>query len=512
MIERISTLLHSAAALASKSMLREGIAPSPLEREPIDESSRLLDIELKHIEAEIARLSAVRDQLVDQIAVNRSLVAPVRRLPRELLAEIFVQFFQEEEDRLTDPDSPRRPTQEISRYVAPVSYTWWTVARSTPVLWSNIFLGETAARMRPHLDTCLSLSSIHELDIYCDWSPSVAEVCSQLAQLAPATARWRTLWLPHQLISKLGLSFESLQGLEVAACNCSGYRFDPRTLQVLSHAARIRQLHLQDLDSHGLQLPPCTLTRFSFSGSTGSLRLVVPLLRQCSASIQRLSVSYDNDFVSNLGPVDVVQVPQLISVELSQHAHQVMPFLDAPKLDELTLRHCAYGRHNPFESLRAYLSRTTSPGKCPRRLSLLDFRRLHGISTSLASITRSLDGSLGRLDELHDLCVVSSAFDDGMGYLSDDALARLCCAADLVPLLPSLTSLTLRTGADLPSIAPAVRSGLREMVQSRATTRTVKGRIVLALARFDTNIDLREDVDRRASQSNGSKMAPFARG
>ena len=64
MLERISTLLHSAAALASKSMLREGVAPSPLEREPIEESSRLLDIEVKRIEAEIARLSAVRDQLI----------------------------------------------------------------------------------------------------------------------------------------------------------------------------------------------------------------------------------------------------------------------------------------------------------------------------------------------------------------------------------------------------------------------------------------------------------------
>ncbi|KAL1671669.1 hypothetical protein EV122DRAFT_295360 [Schizophyllum commune] len=495
MLERISTLLHSAAALASKSMLREGIAPSPLERETIDESSRLLDIELKHIEAEIARLSAVRDQLVDQIAVNRSLVAPVRRLPRELLAEIFAQFFQEEEGCLTDPDSPRKPTQEISRYVAPVSYTWWTVARSTPVLWSNIFLGTSAARMRRHLDTCLSLSGICELDIYGHRAPRRAQVCSQLAQLAPATTRWRTLWLPQLFMAKLGLSFEHLQRLEVVACNCSGYRLDPRTLQVLSHAARIRQLHLEDLNCHGLQLPPCVLTRLSLSGSEGSFSLVAPLLRQCSASIQYLSVSYANDFVSDRGPADVVHVPQLISVDLSENAHRALPFLDAPKLNELTLRHCGYSSRNPFESLRAYLSRTTSPGKCPRRLSLLDFRRLHGISTPIVSITHSLDGSLERLDDLHELCVVSSAFDDGVGYPSDDALARLCCAADRVPMLPSLTSLTLRTGADSPSIAPALRSGLREMVQSRATTRTVNGRIVPALARFDTNIDLSEDAD-----------------
>ncbi|KAL1713638.1 hypothetical protein EV715DRAFT_277166 [Schizophyllum commune] len=477
MLERISTLLHSAAALASKSMLREGIAPSPLEREPIDESSRLLDIELKRIEAEIARLSAVRDQLVDQLAVNRSLVAPVRRLPRELLTEIFVQFFREEEDRLTDTFSPRKPTQEISRYVAPVSYTWWTVARSTPVLWSNIFLGTSAARMRRHLDTCLSLSGICELDIYGHRAPRRAQVCSQLAQLAPATTRWRTLWLPQLFMAKLGLSFEHLQRLEVVACNCSGYRLDPRTLQ----------LHLEDLNCHGLQLPPW---------SEGSFSLVAPLFRQCSASIQYLSVSYANDFVSDRGPADVVHVPQLISVDLSENAHRALPFLDAPKLNELTLRHCGYSSRNPFESLRAYLSRTTSPGKCPRRLSLLDFRRLHGISTSIVSITNALDDSLERLDDLHELCVVSSTFDDWMGYLSDhDALARLGCAANHVPLLPSLTSLTLRPGADSASIAPALRSGLREMVQSRATTRTVNGRIVPALARFDTNIDLSEDAD-----------------
>ncbi|KAL1659114.1 hypothetical protein GGF50DRAFT_65923 [Schizophyllum commune] len=495
MIERISTLLHSAAALASKSMLREGVAPSPLEREPIDESSRLLDIELKRIEAEIARLSAVRDQLVDQLAVNRSLVAPVRRLPRELVAEIFVQFFREDEDCLTDPKNSRHPTQEISRNVAPVSYTWWTVARSTPVLWTNIFLGSSAAHMRRHLDTCLSLSGTCELDIYGHRAPRRAQVCSQLAQLAPATARWRTLWVPYQFISKLGLSFESLRCLEVVACNCYGYRLDPRTLQVLSHAARIRQLHLQDLNCHELQLPPCVLTRLCLSGSEGSLSLVAPLLRQCSASIQYLKCSYANNFVSDRGPADVVHVPQLISVDLSENAHRALPILDAPKLDELTFRWCGYGSRNPLESLRAYLSRTTSPGKCPRRLSLLDFRRLHGISTSLASITHSLDGSLERLDDLHELCVVSSAFDDGMGYLSDDALARLCCAADRAPLLPRLTSLTLRIGADSSSIGSVLRRELREMVQSRATTRTVNGHTVLALARFDTNIDLSEDAD-----------------
>ncbi|KAI5892965.1 uncharacterized protein SCHCODRAFT_02620577 [Schizophyllum commune H4-8] len=493
MLERISTLLHSAAALASKSMLREGVAPSPLEREPIDESSLLLDIELKRIEAEIARLSAVRDQLVDQLAVNRSLVAPVRRLPRELLAEIFVQFFQEEEAFLTDPKNSRYPTEEISRYVAPVSYTWWTVARSTPVLWSNIALDSSASRMRRHFDTCLALSGTHGLDIYSHKSYSVAEVGSQLAQLAPATTRWRTLWLPHRLLSELGLSFGNFQSLEVVACNCSGRRSDARMqLEVLSHAARIRRMHLQDFESHGLQLPPCALTRLSLSGSSGSFKLVVPLVRQCNASIQHLSVSYGNDLVISPGPVGVVHVPQLISVDLSKHAHQVLPFLDAPKLDDLTLRRCADGKGNPFESLCAYLFRTTSPGKCPRRLSFLDFQRVHGISASLAFITRTLNASLERLDDLRELCVV---FNAGLYYLSDGALARLGCAEDRAPLLPSLTDLTLRIGAESSWIQPIARRQLREMVQWRATTRTICGRTVAAIKRFDTDIDLSEDAD-----------------
>ncbi|KAL1713636.1 hypothetical protein EV715DRAFT_165149, partial [Schizophyllum commune] len=87
------------AALADKDLLHEGFSPWPLECAYMSEHSRRLDVELQHVKVWIYRLRAIRDpstrlnttrdEAVEPLGVNGSIVAPVRRLPRELLAEIF---------------------------------------------------------------------------------------------------------------------------------------------------------------------------------------------------------------------------------------------------------------------------------------------------------------------------------------------------------------------------------------------------------------------------------------
>ncbi|KAL1698915.1 hypothetical protein EV121DRAFT_187025, partial [Schizophyllum commune] len=84
-----------------------------------------LTIELEHVDACISQTGSAREQIVAQLAIGRSLVAPIRRLPGEILVEIFIQYYKAEKSS---------PTKMISYAVAPVCYTWWMVARSATAL------------------------------------------------------------------------------------------------------------------------------------------------------------------------------------------------------------------------------------------------------------------------------------------------------------------------------------------------------------------------------------------
>ncbi|KAI5892964.1 uncharacterized protein SCHCODRAFT_02242713 [Schizophyllum commune H4-8] len=489
MLEHISALLRSANTMANMGLLREGVAPSPFDRELINEYSCLLDTELGHVQAKICQLNSVRDQIVAQLAISRSLVAPVRRLPREILAEIFLHYFKAEKSN---------PTKMISYAVAPVCYTWWMVARSATALWTNISLGPSAARMRHHLDACVDLSGSRELDIYAFDGFRHAEVIPQLAQLAPAWIRWRTLWLPLHHIESLNIPFQKLTCLEKVACYCPSYSRDRKILHDLSRAGRVRQLHLEDFgDLPGLLLPSlCFLTRLSLTSSYCSFRIIIPLLGQCSATLVHLYVSYAQDRTSStsISRHTPVLLLKLVSINLCQLAHEILPFLKAPDLKFITLQRGGHGFGNAFESLDAYLSLSGFSIQCPQRLSFLEYTVPHAPAGTQNAITRLLGSCLERLNDLQELCAMGCELDAVLANLPDELVARLGCISGHAPLLPNLTTVTLRTGAESPPLTPASRRVLHDIIRSRSTPRIVCGRAVAALKRIDADFDLGVDT------------------
>lgn len=54
--------------------------------------------EIELIDPETGDLSHIRDKMVERIAVLKAMVSPVKELPNEILAKIFVQYTQD-----TDP-------------------------------------------------------------------------------------------------------------------------------------------------------------------------------------------------------------------------------------------------------------------------------------------------------------------------------------------------------------------------------------------------------------------------
>lgn len=90
-LQRNEALFERASTIASRGILRTGPLPS------VDETSSFTDLEARlaaeseRIGAEMRRLTALHDEALAQLQIVRSMLLPVRRLPREILSEIFLE-------------------------------------------------------------------------------------------------------------------------------------------------------------------------------------------------------------------------------------------------------------------------------------------------------------------------------------------------------------------------------------------------------------------------------------
>ena len=118
-------LLERAALLASIELQRRDFVPSTLESKAIREISMELINEIRSIDADDEQLNHLRSRMVNQLEVNQSVAAPVRRLPPELLSEVFIHYSESISFTLCMVTVPC-----VCRF-------WRRVARSTPELWTS---------------------------------------------------------------------------------------------------------------------------------------------------------------------------------------------------------------------------------------------------------------------------------------------------------------------------------------------------------------------------------------
>ncbi|KAK7043143.1 hypothetical protein VNI00_008497 [Paramarasmius palmivorus] len=108
-------------------------APSPQEiyqiRQLLDEPKRQLWI----LEAEIARLQAQHEELKAFIDDHNALSSPIRRVPIDILREIFVHCLPED-------SLPCRNLREAPLLLTGICQRWREVATATPALWNRIHI------------------------------------------------------------------------------------------------------------------------------------------------------------------------------------------------------------------------------------------------------------------------------------------------------------------------------------------------------------------------------------
>ena len=150
----------------SAEMLNSNAVYSASQRREYAKTIRDMEVEMSRLDDEMSRLQQpmdhlanVRQKLQRSLDEHRSIAAPIRRIPQEILSEIFLHCLMDSSNSFNVTIAPLLLTFVCSR--------WRTVAIFTPRLWSSISL-DVVSGTTEMLQTWLSRSGMSPLKLVID--------------------------------------------------------------------------------------------------------------------------------------------------------------------------------------------------------------------------------------------------------------------------------------------------------------------------------------------------------
>ncbi|KAJ7431943.1 hypothetical protein B0H11DRAFT_2261277 [Mycena galericulata] len=192
------------------------------------------DAEIERVRATLSRLISERTELESYANGCRSVFSPVRRLPTEVLVEIFDMCTPPEADQISVPGTPQVEIKRLGKHhlyqLSAVCWRWYNIVMGSPRLWSTLVVdtslwGETGTSSKKLIDALeLSLKRGADFPLRIqavvvpgnDTERLVLELLSQYCQ------RWKhvTLWIePHALwfLARARGNLPLLKSLRIAA-------------------------------------------------------------------------------------------------------------------------------------------------------------------------------------------------------------------------------------------------------------------------------------------------------
>ncbi|KAJ6463501.1 hypothetical protein C8R45DRAFT_911712 [Mycena sanguinolenta] len=199
--------------------------------EPTDELARI-DARIEEMEIALEQLKEQRASFEAPIDAHRALISPMRRIPHDVLLEIFCACLPSEHNAVVDPAEAPLVLGRICKH-------WRSVAYSSPILWSTIHIPSPHHRFIPPkillrlekiVEEWLKRSATCPLSIsLCDYHNVVApdhfDQHPFVRQLLPFSQRLRHLALtgdPELLHPLLRLGSEDLPLLQSLAMEYRG--------------------------------------------------------------------------------------------------------------------------------------------------------------------------------------------------------------------------------------------------------------------------------------------------
>ncbi|KAL1699607.1 hypothetical protein EV121DRAFT_283976 [Schizophyllum commune] len=305
----LEDLLERAASIASLAMLRTYAEPSLTQIAAISEYTALLKSELSRLSPDDTH---TRNRILSQLDIHRSILAPIRRLPVEILSHIFSLVVRE---------NPLC-TLQVATTISHVCTTWRNVARRHAALWTKVIVA-TLRDFDEYCETFLPLTKQVPLELRCD----VREIQEDLwDRIAPYASRWRRIKLEGRLSTLQDLRVLFMENLERLVIDDYG--------APLSAEISERQLHI-----------PATRSLTSLeiaSVSSFPVTLALPLLQACAGTLQSLTIkirkaSSGADASYPTSSPDPFVMEALTYLSLVDPACALLSYIAAPITKEIAL-------------------------------------------------------------------------------------------------------------------------------------------------------------------------------
>jgi hypothetical protein len=420
-------------------------------------SAQRLDAEIARALQALASLFSERQKLREFEHAHLALLSPMRRLPPEVIAEIFLRCIPPQPYILHARCAPLMLTGVCKR--------WRNIVLASPRLWSYVTLfahAKTPATYTEGIRRWIMLSGASPLDLNlcCDYDVENAKAIVEI--VAPTCERWRSLSLRMSVTDLQGLSaikgrIPLLQSLNLNLGHNTPLPLLNETLSYFHDSPSLHFVSLSRPPTPGpvlLKLPWGQLTGLTIINYSNFT--VLEILRQ-TPSVVTATFSVYGD-MTNLGTTEV-RLECLTSLYWSGST-ELFALLTAPSLQELDVQP-SYGFEETAWHL-SFASLLTRSGCHLVKLTLRD------IALSDEAFVRCMQGT----PDLVDLHVITSG---DSTLLSDAFLRQLACTGDSKGdaqlavsheprLLPKLARINLSTNL---SFSP---STLVEVITSRWNT------------------------------------------
>ncbi|KAJ7131624.1 hypothetical protein C8R46DRAFT_658506 [Mycena filopes] len=237
---------------------------------PLDEED-----ELAGLNAAIPVLSARRAEIQVYVQAHRALISHARRLPLDVLREIFAACL------LTVGDAVMS-AKEAPLLLCHICSTWRALARATPTLWTSLHISDLSARRQSVVLQWLKLSAACPISVSIfpaqRYFGHATGINFRLRSLASTSARWRRVGFGGALTAEMMRELAQISAPVLESFKFIGTLARIRELRLLD-APNLRSVDLHSEDSEpqsfvsfvlGLPLVLDGLTHLSLTtGSSG---------------------------------------------------------------------------------------------------------------------------------------------------------------------------------------------------------------------------------------------------
>ncbi|KAJ7189074.1 hypothetical protein C8R46DRAFT_935293 [Mycena filopes] len=371
----------------------------------------------------------------------RSVSSPVRRLPTELLAEIFDMCAPSYEGVISGTTTKTQELERVAKkYLLQLSQVcshWHRVAMGTPNLWSFIVLDTDAWSQFGHssqtpfdlLTSSLQRGGECPLTLRIVFGHRDRNERSVLKLLSEHSRRWRrvSMWIDPRSLRFLDRAKGNLGRLTFLQLECSSQRIGRESASdIFQIAPLLTNVALFDWHGETPILPWHQLSSGSFNAE--GLKEILPQLS--TTSMTKVLVTLDGL------PIQFPPVSSNVKVFTVDLRGELQPGL-VPLFQSLTL--------HQLSSFRFTRERSLEVPRWEQR-SFLDFASRSSLQTSLVSLRidavlitdHELLECLAALPLLRELYITESDDDSHPAVLTDHLLQSLTRGSDESCLIPSL--------------------------------------------------------------------------